>query len=111
MTDLEALQRLQERAQSFARPLQIGAAFAMVGLGVALYFGTLLAQLALTGGEAWPFGSGLVAAAGAAVVPKSANWFIRKSLERRRPRWIDELVRSEGVSRAELEELFTLDAW
>lgn len=111
MNDLQAIALINEHARSFARPLQIGAVFAMIAIAVAVYFATLFGQLALMDGHASPYLSCLAAAGAASVVPKSVNWFIRKSLERRRTQWIDELARTEGVSKAELEDCFTLDAW
>lgn len=111
MTDLEALALLQERARRLARPLQIGAAFATVGLGVFFTGAAILIQLVLTGGAHVGFSSLAGLGIAIAVVPPASNKMIKVLLGRRRSEWIDELARTEGARREMLEESFTLDSW
>ena len=111
MTDLEALEQLQERARRFARGLHIASGFATIGMAILLTFLLVLLQWALGAAASLKLavfgGLGLAIA----VVPFGFNRVIRMLLARRRGEWIDELVRTEGARRDVLESSFTLDSW
>jgi hypothetical protein len=111
VTDLEALEQLQERARRFARGLHIASGFAT--LGAAFLFTLLLISLQWLIGAVASFKLSVFGGLGLAlaVVPFSFNRLIRVLLGRRRGEWIDELVRTEGARRDVLESSFTLDSW
>lgn len=111
MTDLEALALLQERARALARPLQIGAAFATLGLGVVFTGAAVLLQWAIVSVAEVHFSIFVGMVFAIAVVPWAFNKMIKALLARRRMEWIDELARTEGTRREMLEESFTLDSW
>ncbi len=110
MTDLEAIERLQERARLFARPLQIASGFATVGTGLVVTGLAILGQWAVAD-LAEIKTSVFLGCAGAAVVHFAFNRFIKVMLQRRRSEWIDEMVHGEGASRQALEASFSLDSW
>jgi hypothetical protein len=111
LTDLEALELLQERARKFARPLQIAAGFATLGIAGALWGLLILVQWAIAGVAEVKFTALAIVGVTAAVVPWSFNRLLKAALARKRLVWIDELARAEGVRREVLLESFTLDSW
>ncbi|MDP2270708.1 MAG: hypothetical protein Q8N23_21470 [Archangium sp.] len=110
MTDLEAIEHLQERARAFARPLHIASGFATLGVGIVGAGVMVLLQWAAAGVAEIKI-SVLGGCAGASVVPFGFNRFIKLMLQRRRTEWINEMVHGEGASREALEASFSFDSW
>ncbi|MBL8918586.1 MAG: hypothetical protein JNJ54_06965 [Myxococcaceae bacterium] len=109
MTAFEAVQHLSARARRVARLAWVGGAAAIVCVFVVV----LGVQLVLAGRPSKGMGS--VAAwttIGAAVVILAAVRFgVKQYLRLRRPVWVEDLARQEGLDAKRLAESFTLDAW
>lgn len=111
MTDLEALERLQERAKALARPLQIAGGVVTLASCLALTGLLILLQWAMADVAEVKLSAFGGVLGSLAIVPVSFNWLIKKRLAIKRLEWIDELARTEGVRREMLLESFTLDSW
>lgn len=108
MTSFEAVQWLAARARRTAR---VGW---LIGAGaIVLVLGATLTVMILRGASGRA--SGRVASAAAIVasliIIPSVHFVVKALLRLRRPRWIEELARTEGLSAERIAEFFTLDSY
>ncbi|MFO0596239.1 MAG: hypothetical protein U0228_13070 [Myxococcaceae bacterium] len=111
MTDLEAIEVLQDRAKRFARAYHVSAGVLTV-VGALLLWALLIGVSALALGVItlkWTFFAAF--AASIAIVPRAVGAVLKRRLAAQRAGWIDELVKTEGARRDVLEASFTLDSW
>lgn len=109
MTSFEAVQVLSARARSFARFAWFGGAAAIL----VTFFGVLGAQVLIMGRPT----KGMVVittwatVGAAALILTLVKFGVKQALRLRRPVWIEDLARQEGLDAKKLAESFTLDSW
>lgn len=108
MTSFEAIQILARRARREAR---LGWLLGMISL--ATVFVSTVAGLTLINGPSKRTGAvaAYVTLAAAMLVVPVTHAGVKVWLRRRRPVWIEELARREGLDAKRLAESFTLDSW
>jgi succinate dehydrogenase/fumarate reductase cytochrome b subunit len=111
MTDLEAIEILQERARKYARVFHVCAGVATLAVGAALWGLLLALQFAFLPMAEAKITALIAFSIAAAVMPRVFNGALKLRLAAKRQGWIDELVKHEGAKRDVLESSFTLDSW
>ncbi|MBL8913392.1 MAG: hypothetical protein JNM17_22025 [Archangium sp.] len=111
MTDLEAIELLQERARRFARGFHVATGLATLLGALALWCLFILVQFLFVPAAEVKLTLFVSFVVSIAVVPRFFSALLKNRLAGKRVEWIEELARTEGAKRDVLEASFTLDSW
>lgn len=109
MTSFEAVQLLARRARHAARVGWGIGVLAIVAIGV----GALGVQLAIAERPSKARGlmTAYITVGAASVILSVVRFGVKLILQLRRPTWIEDLARQEGLDAKKISESFTLDSW
>ena len=111
MTTREAVETLAARARKTASGMYLVAALAVGATAVLLTGAAVVVQWAMMDVASLKLAAGCGTLGAFAVMVPTSRYVIRRVIAQRRPTWIDELARTEGLNAKELESYFTMDSW